>query len=128
MKGVIMGDKVITVIPASEKKHDKETRNVIYVAAYARVSTLSSEQEESYESQKAHFEEVIGANPNWRMADIYSDQASGLNTKKRAGFQKMMRAARRGAFKILLVKSISRFSRNTLDSVACLRQIGRAHV
>ena len=123
MKGVIMGDKVITVIPASEKKHDKETRNVIYVAAYARVSTLSSEQEESYESQKAHFEEVIGANPNWRMADIYSDQASGLNTKKRAGFQKMMRAARRGAFKILLVKSISRFSRNTLDSVACLRQL-----
>ena len=118
-----MQDKMITVIPATKKIPSRENKKVIYVAAYARVSTLSSEQEESYESQKAHFEEVIGANPNWRMADIYSDQASGLNTKKRVGFQKMMRAARRGAFKILLVKSISRFSRNTLDSVACLRQL-----
>ncbi len=119
-----MNRKMITIIPVKEKTGIAVSeRPVTRVAAYARVSTLSTEQEESYESQKAHFEEVIGANPNWKMSGIYSDQASGLSIKKRTGFQKMMKAAKRREFDTLLVKSISRFGRNTLDTISSIREL-----
>ena len=117
--------KVMTVIPAKtpEQVLAKEGRAVMKVAAYARVSTLHSEQEDSYESQQKFYQDLINDTPGWSLTEIYADQASGLNTKKRTGFQRMMADAKRGKFKLLLVKSISRFGRNTLDTISSIREL-----
>ena len=94
------------------------------VAAYARVSTLSSEQEESFESQVAYFTDLIERNADWELAQIYADRGkSGLNTEKRTEFNRMMRDGKKGKFQILLVKSISRFARNTLTTIQCIREL-----
>ena len=121
---------MMEILPANaekvtaEQSKPKETR----VAAYARVSTLSSEQEDSYENQKHYFESVINENPNWKFAGIYADQASGVNTKKRDQFNKMIADGKKNKFDILLVKSISRFARNTLTTIECIRALKAAGV
>ena len=98
----------VTIIPAQEKI-SASLRSVkkLRVAAYVRVSTLSSEQEDSLENQRQHYEEIVGNNPRLVLIKIYADQASGLNTKKRTQFNTMMRDARAGKFDVLYVKSIS---------------------
>ena len=85
----------VTIIPAQETLAEQkaETRK-LRVAAYVRVSTLSDEQEDSFENQKKHYEELVGSNPRWDLVKIYADQASGLNTKKRTQFNTMMRDAK----------------------------------
>ena len=113
----------VTIIPAQEKEAGtKETRN-LRVAAYVRVSTLSEEQEESFENQKQHYEELVGMHPRWDLIKIYADQASGLNTKKRTQFNTMMRDARCHKFDVLYVKSISRFARNTITTLTAIREL-----
>ena len=96
---------------------------IIKVAAYARVSTFSSEQEDSYESQQNHFRALINETPNWELTEVYADQASGLNTKKRTGFKRMMADAKKGKFNLLLVKSISRFARDIVTTVESIREL-----
>lgn len=87
------------------------------VAAYARVSTLMEEQEESYETQRKHYEAVIRNNPDWEFAGIFADQGiSGTWATKRNEFMRMIEAARNGEIDIILCKSISRFSRNVVDT------------
>ena len=83
------------------------------VAAYVRVSTDKEEQEESYETQYAVYSKKIEETPFWELAEIYSDKGkSGTMAKHRPGFQKMIADAEAGKLDIILVKSISRFSRN----------------
>ena len=91
---------------------------MLQVAAYCRVSTDHEDQIHSLENQKRYFEEYIQGNPLWQLTKIYADEGiTGTSVQKRQAFQQMIRDAQRGCFKLLLTKEISRFARNTLDSI-----------
>lgn len=94
------------------------------VAAYARVSTDLDDQRISLDSQKKYYYSKIIENPNWTLVDVYVDDgisATGVN--KRKGFQKLMRDVGRGKIDLILTKSVSRFARNTLDTLNYVRKL-----
>ena len=96
--------------------------STIRVAAYARVSTDSVEQLESYDSQVRHYTEMIESNPEWQMVGIYADAAiTGTQTAKRDEFNRMINDCMDGEIDLIVVKSISRFARNTLDTLKFVR-------
>lgn len=93
------------------------------VAAYCRVSTLEEEQELSYETQRAYYENMIAKDPNMVLVKVYGDQGlSGLNTDKRVEFKQMVKDALDGKIDVIMVKSVSRFSRNSVDCLNILKQ------
>ncbi len=97
------------------------------VAAYARVSTDSDEQFTSFEAQVDYYTKYIQNNPDWEMVDIYTDEGiSGTQTKYRKGFQKMIEDAYNGKIDLIVTKSVSRFARNTVDSLTTIREL-KAH-
>lgn len=88
------------------------------IAVYCRVSTDKEDQKNSLENQKKFFTEYISKNPSWEFAEIYVDEGiSGTNTKKRKAFNQMIADAEAGVFDFVITKEISRFARNTLDSI-----------
>ena len=94
------------------------------VAAYCRVSTDSEEQLTSYTAQKAYYTQKIGENPDWEMAGIFADKGiTGTSMKKRVEFKKMITACKRGKIDLILTKSLSRFARNTVDSLEVVRML-----
>ena len=112
----------VTVIKSnnSTKRINRKKR----VAAYARVSTLSEEQEESFESQVSYYKALITANPNYEFVGIYADQGiSGLSASKRPEFLKMIKQAKAGKIDLILCKSISRFGRNAAEVQVYLRDL-----
>ena len=118
--------RVVEIIPAKEPlAFTKDEKPITRVAAYARVSKDTADQEDSYISQKKHAEEVVARNPGWVLTKIYADQASGLNTKKRSGFNSMMAAAKKREMDMILVKSISRFGRNVVITISSLRELAK---
>lgn len=103
--------------------------NILRVGAYCRVSTDREDQGNSFESQKQYFERCIQQHPGWELAGIFADEGrSGTSVKKREAFQAMMASARRGELDLILTKEISRFARNTLDSIAYTRELKRMGV
>ena len=99
-----------------------ETSKKPKVAAYVRVSTDSEEQLGSFDSQFKHYANKIKKNPNWEFAGIYSDEGiSGTRSSNRNGFLKMMIDSERNKIDIIITKSISRFARNTLDTLKYVR-------
>ena len=98
--------------------------NRIRVAAYCRVSTDDDDQLGSFESQKLYYEEKIRANPEWVNAGIFADEAiTGTKVDKREGFQAMIQKCQNGEIDMILTKSISRFARNTLDTLQYVRML-----
>ena len=94
------------------------------VAAYARVSTDSDEQFTSFEAQVKYYTNQITGNPDWTMVDVYCDEGvTGTNTKKREGFNRMVADALAGKIDLIITKSISRFARNTVDTLTAVRQL-----
>lgn len=94
------------------------------VAAYARVSTEKDEQQNSYEAQIEYYTRYIKSNPEWIFAGIYSDEGiTGTNTKRRDGFNKMIEDALAGDIDLIVTKSVSRFARNTVDSLTTVRKL-----
>ncbi|HZK69962.1 MAG TPA: recombinase family protein [Clostridia bacterium] len=94
------------------------------VAAYCRVSTEQGEQLNSLENQKHYFDEYINKNLEWHFVGIYVDEGiSGTNVNKRIGFKQMIQDAENKKFDLLLTKEISRFARNTLDSIFYTRKL-----
>ena len=94
------------------------------VAAYARVSTEKDEQQNSYEAQIEYYTRYIKSNPEWIFAGIYSDEGiTGTNTKRRDGFNKMIEDALTGDIDLIVTKSVSRFARNTVDSLTTVRKL-----
>lgn len=94
------------------------------VAAYARVSTDQEEQLTSYEAQVDYYTNYIQRRPDWELVGIYTDEGiSGTNTKRREGFNKMIRDALDGKIDLIITKSISRFARNTVDSLVNIRKL-----
>ena len=110
----------VIVIPA----HDEIVARKLRVAAYARVSSSSEDQLNSYRVQNQYYSELISGNPDWEMVDIYADEGiTGTSVEKREDFQRMMRDCRKGKIDRILVKSISRFARNTKDCLAAVREL-----
>lgn len=94
------------------------------VAAYARVSTDSDEQLSSYEAQVDFYTRHIQSKPEWEFVAVYTDEGvTGTNTKKREGFNRMIEDALAGKIDLILTKSISRFARNTVDSLTTIRRL-----
>ena len=119
--------KKITIIPTRRNfynndllKGSKKRR----VCAYARVSTDKEEQVTSFAAQLDYYEKFISDNKNWVFCGLYSDEGiSGTSTKKRNGFNKMVDDAMSGRMDLIITKSISRFARNTIDSLKTIRNL-----
>ena len=94
------------------------------VAGYARVSTDSDEQFTSYEAQVDYYTKFIQSKPEWEFVKVYTDEGiSGTNTKKREGFKRMVEDALAGKIDLIVTKSVSRFARNTVDSLVTIRKL-----
>ena len=94
------------------------------VCAYARVSTDSDEQFTSYEAQIEYYTKYIKGNPEWEFVDVYTDEGiTGTSTKRRAGFKQMINDALDGKIDLIVTKSVSRFARNTVDSLTTIRKL-----
>lgn len=123
--------KNISVIPAMPA-YDRTVRpqmKALRVAAYCRVSTLMEQQESSYEAQVGYYTEKIKSNPNWKLAGIYADDGkSATSTKKRADFQTMIDDCMAGKIDMVITKSISRFARNTVDSLTHIRKLKEKNI
>ncbi len=122
-----MAAKNVTVIPATLSQRTRkstQTQNRRRVAGYARVSTDSEEQVTSYEAQVDYYTQYIKANPEWEFVRVYTDEGiSGTNTKKREGFNQMVEDALAGRIDLIITKSVSRFARNTVDSLTTIRKL-----
>ena len=124
------GIKKVTVIPVSkfpngiaDRKSNTSSLRRLNVAAYCRVSTSSKEQLESYEFQKEHYEKRIKEKPSWNFAGVFADKKSGLSIERRDGLKKLLKLCSQGKVDYILTKSISRFGRNTLDSLQIARDL-----
>lgn len=93
------------------------------VAAYCRVSTNHEQQESSLETQISYYGKLIAEHDDWRLVKIYAERASGTQTKKRPEFMKMIRACKQGKIDLILTKSVSRFGRNTLETLKTLYEL-----
>ena len=118
---VIRGNQQKNLISNEQKK--------VRVAAYCRVSTDGDEQLNSFASQKAYYKEKIESNPEWTLVDLYADEAiTGTKVDVRVGFQKMINDAYDGKIDIIMTKSISRFARNTVDTLNYVRKLKEKRV
>ena len=94
------------------------------VTYYSRVSTSSEEQKNSLQNQKSYFEDMINKNKNWIYSKGYIDNGiTGTSDIKRTSFMKMIDDAKENKFDLIITKEISRFSRNTLDSIKYTREL-----
>lgn len=123
----------IVVIPAKpELFRERVIKRQLRVAAYCRVSTDDEEQLTSYEAQQTYYTDKIMTNPEWTIAGIYADEGiTGTKATKRPEFLKMIRKCKRKQIDLILVKSISRFARNTVDClhyIRLLKELGIAVV
>ena len=98
--------------------------NKLKVAAYCRVSTLNEEQELSYESQLNYYKNLISNKQNMELVEVYGDQGfSGLRADNRPEFQRLIQDCSKGKINLIMVKSISRFSRNSVDCQSYLKRL-----
>lgn len=123
--------KNISIIPAT-RGYDRTIRpqmKAMRVAAYCRVSTLQEQQETSYEAQVNYYTEKIENNPSWKLAGIYADDGkSATSTKNRSNFQAMIEDCMAGKIDMVITKSISRFARNTVDSLTNIRKLKEKNI
>ena len=110
----------VIVIPA----HDEIVARKLRVAAYARVSSSSEDQLNSYRVQNQYYSELISGNPDWEMVDIYADEGiTGTKMDSRPEFIRMLADCEAGMIDIILSKSLSRFARNTVDTLNVVRRL-----
>ena len=123
--------KAVRIIPATidTKAAITQSYRQLRVAAYCRVSTKQDEQLNSYEVQRTHYEERIRTEPKWSLVGIFADKGiTGTSMKKRDEFNKMLRLCYKGKIDMIIVKSISRFARNTLDVIKITRKLREINV
>jgi len=107
----------ITTIPAAEQE-----AKLLRMAAYCRTSSDSSDQQHSYAAQVKYYTEYIGSHSDWILTEIYADEGlTGTQADKREDFQRMLADCKRGKIDRILVKSVSRFARNTSDCLTAIR-------
>ena len=116
--------RIVTIIPAKPIAEQETMKRKLQVAAYCRVSTEEEEQQSSYEAQCSYYTDKIMTNPEWTMAGIFADEGiTGTSTKKRDDFNRMIRKCKKKKIDLILTKSISRFARNTLDTINYTRML-----
>lgn len=99
------------------------------VAAYARVSTDHEEQLTSYEVQVSYYTDYINSRSDWEFVKVYADEGqSGCSTKGRLDFQAMVEDALAGKINLIITKSVSRFARNTVDSLSTIHKLKEHNV
>lgn len=123
-----MTSQTVEIIKIPANKTESRPIQRMKVAAYCRVSKATEELLNSLDIQKQYYEALITSNPLWENAGLFEDVASGKNIKSRSGFQKMLKACRKGKINIILTKSVSRFGRNTLDALKTLEMLRKLHV
>lgn len=120
----------VTVIPPTINPLTRMPKTTVVmrrVAAYARVSTDSEEQLTSYEAQIDYYTNFISNHSDWEFVKVYTDEGiSATNTKHRDGFNEMVADALAGKIDLIVTKSVSRFARNTVDSLTTVREL-KAH-
>lgn len=110
--------EVRVIPPVAERAHK------LRVAAYARVSSDSDDQLNSFASQVEYYTNYIQSKDEWEFAGLYADEAvTGTSAEKRSDFQRLIQDCRAGKIDRVLVKSISRFARNTLDCIQTVREL-----
>ena len=127
-QGAVSRRPEVNVIPATKRSMESggqiKKQRSLRVAAYCRVSTGDESQQTSYTTQRKFYTELITGKPGWTMAGIYADEAiSGTSRAKRKQFNIMMEDAMAGRIDYIVTKSISRFARNTVDTLNCVRQL-----
>lgn len=119
--------RAVTVIPATINLHTHTPSAGLTkrrTAGYARVSTDSDEQFTSYEAQIDYYTRYIQDNPEWEFVAVYTDEGiSATNTRHRDGFNRMIEDALDGKIDLIVTKSVSRFARNTVDSLVTVRKL-----
>lgn len=125
--------KEVEVIKAkgtsTSRRNKGKTIERLRVAAYCRVSTDSEDQLNSYKSQVAYYTELIKKNKEWAMAGIFADEAiTGTQVTKREDFQRMINECMNGEIDMVITKSISRFARNTLDTLKYVRMLKEKNI
>ena len=123
--------KVVRVIEPTIKpaEETKSAYRQLRVAAYCRVSTKQEEQLNSYGVQTRYYTEKINAEPKWTLVGIFADKGiTGTSVKKRDEFNKMIRLCKHGKVDMIITKSISRFSRNTVDCLQYIRMLKELNV
>lgn len=124
--------RAVTVIPATINLHSQipvVAAGKRRVAGYARVSTDSDEQFTSYEAQIDYYTRYIQNNPEWEFVSVYTDEGiSATNTRHRDGFNQMISDALAGKIDLIVTKSVSRFARNTVDSLSTIRKLKENHI
>lgn len=119
--------RAVTVIPAAAGRFAQATTAAVTmkrVAAYARISTDNDEQLSSYEAQVDCYTNHIKSNPAWAFVEVYTDEGiSATSIKKREGFNRMIVDALSGKIDLIITKSVSRFARNTVDTLTTVRQL-----
>lgn len=116
--------RIIVIQPNMKASKNTASRTKLRVAAYCRVSTEEEEQQGSFEIQKEFYTAKINSTPEWQLAGIYADDGiSGVHTKKRDGFNQMIQDCKKHKIDLILTKSISRFARNTVDSIQYVRML-----
>ena len=126
-----MNNKVEVIAPTSKTMCLKGNvkYKLIRTCAYCRVSTDNEDQKTSYDSQRIHYKNMIEENPDWEFVGIYADEGiTGTQTKKREQFNQMMSDSLNGKIDLILAKSISRFARNTVDTLNCVRLLREHNV
>ena len=119
-------DRTVTVIPQRVNPITRLNFDTVVkrrVAGYARVSTDSEEQLTSYEAQLDYYTRYIQSKPEWEFVKVYTDEGiTATNTKRRDGFNQMVQDALDGKIDLIVTKSVSRFARNTVDSLVTVRK------
>lgn len=125
-------EKTVTTIPARLSRFTDLPLSAPIkrkVAAYARVSTDHEEQQSSYEAQVSYYTDYIQSRTDWEFAGIFADEGiSGCSIKGRQGFQAMIEEALNGGINLIITKSVSRFARNTVDSLSTIRKLKEHNV
>ena len=117
-------ERVVTALPVIKRQERVKQRKNRKVAAYARVSTDAEEQLTSYNAQVKYYSEHIKHRDDWEFAGIYTDEGiSGTSTKHRDGFNQMVKDALDGKIDLIITKSVSRFARNTVDTLVTVRKL-----
>lgn len=122
-----MAKKVVKKITKIEPVSSGFAANAVEVkrvCAYCRVSTNSADQKNSFEAQVDYYTRLIGEKEGWVLAGIYADEGrTGTKLYRRDDFQLMMDDCRQGKIDLILTKSVTRFARNTLDSIKAIREL-----
>lgn len=119
-----MNPTVTKIVKPILPKREDDMPQLRRVAVYARVSTDHEEQQTSLQAQKMYLSQMVEMKGGWELVGVYADDGiTGTSWKKRASFQQMMKDCEAGKIDLIITKSVSRFARNTVDSIQAVRKL-----